>query len=806
MHAEDLEKQIADIVALNRQVKPADAERAMAVLLAGLSGGEATKYKDQLLRGINTFLPKRQRSLLRLLEDAEKNPNRPSSVRITVAPEAVGDSEKESRDAAQEIVREFRIRWRELLHDLSTHHIFQWEGYYPRVFSRIVQDAEGLVRQHARGSDVLNLCRHEAATHTHEIFAKGYSHLTVDQGRAADYAVSAARRGLPRLLDVVRRLLADDPSNDRRQVCSALWFGAFDGFGRVSYGGQSGWQVLSSDAEQWIEYAVLMGDSDLDQLGEKLPEGPTHRSVRRFIEPVAAAIERALQAESPVGIPVAAVFDSRVGRMEVHLSRLGGRGTVAQTIHCYISADFGEVRLLLESAHRDATLIVVDLPEDLRRQVYEEPMLAEPVVDLRYGSDETYDSCVNRISTRLQRRAQTQSGTSAGYSPLTYNYALDFPLRTPRIGHYRVQRPSVRNLLRNFERRNGAHVWCSVRRSGKTTACFALDSTTENSRVVAQTCASTDQYLDDSVLYSKIQEKLQTKSRIPRGFLEEIARPLIPGGGDARKLVLIIDEYENLFRELYYKSTIDPESRHNVALPLLNEFVSFSRNNLLIFVGQRPDAHHILMDQNQLSPYVEQDAFPLFTHSAGSASSEFAELMGKVLPEPFVLTGGFVDAVHRETGGHPYLTVSFLVDFVDWLIHISRPLRELEIFQEDYDVYASVRLTPQAIKVNERYGLLRDMAAEAMASGLPHGDPWLRAVYLALQRLCRESPETLAVTRGDFDRLVGIGEGNERSYDPDYLLQSASKANFFSFTGSAVRPGVPLLGRIVAATTPRVAF
>ena len=48
----------------------------------------------------------------------------------------------------------------------------------------------------------------------------------------------------------------------------------------------------------------------------------------------------------------------------------------------------------------------------------------------------------------------------------------------------------------------------------------------------------------------------------------------------------------------------------------------FSHENLLVFPGQEPGKHFILMDQNQIAPYVRPEPFPLFEHASGKDEFE----------------------------------------------------------------------------------------------------------------------------------------------------------------------------------------
>ena len=103
---------------------------------------------------------------------------------------------------------------------------------------------------------------------------------------------------------------------------------------------------------------------------------------------------------------------------------------------------------------------------------------------------------------------------------ISHNVARLFPLNEPHlIPSYRVQRTSVRDLLRAFDRTNGVRLWCSVRRSGKTTACFGLDYTAADSVIVPQTCGTgpTD---NARIFFDKVREAAASGSHLAADFVE----------------------------------------------------------------------------------------------------------------------------------------------------------------------------------------------------------------------------------------------------------------------------------------------
>ncbi|MEQ7780010.1 hypothetical protein, partial [Xanthomonas sp. WHRI 8356] len=71
---------------------------------------------------------------------------------------------------------------------------------------------------------------------------------------------------------------------------------------------------------------------------------------------------------------------------------------------------------------------------------------------------------------------------------LLRNYAKDFPLDDPlfREGHFEVERHSVNRIIQGLQRGVGAYVWCSVRRSGKTTSAEAIAGPSGERMVIFQ--------------------------------------------------------------------------------------------------------------------------------------------------------------------------------------------------------------------------------------------------------------------------------------------------------------------------------
>jgi hypothetical protein len=409
--------------------------------------------------------------------------------------------------------------------------------------------------------------------------------------------------------------------------------------------------------------------------------------------------------------------------------------------------------------------------------------------------------------TRLEALIAERRQLRLGNTTLQQNFARDFPLQNPALTRFfYVYRSSVRDLLRTFERGSGVRLWCSVRRSGKTTACADLGSTTGQAIVVSQTCDSTGHIPDGDVFYKAVCAALARGDQLADDFFVELVRVQGFGQGAIEaRYIFILDEYESLFGRLKAALRQDSDLRYTVVQPLLNQMVSYARENLLVFLGQQPHAHYILMDQNQLSAYVQQDPFPLFSHDAGTLRGEAPALLAKILSERSEFDSDFADAVYAETAGHPFLTVNVMVEFVDWLIEGRRPAAKLQFDAGDFARFRGARITPSRLSTAPDYAFFRHAIAEALGAQGRASNPWLHAVYVVMRELADASPHDLMVSRSDFARMCKRAQLGDLGLTPDELLATAAQANFLSHDANTVRPTIPLLGRIAAVTVPAMA-
>jgi hypothetical protein len=523
--------------------------------------------------------------------------------------------------------------------------------------------------------------------------------------------------------------------------------------------------------------------------------------------PVAEALDRLISARgsSCSCAVVDCRFKSEAQRLQLSLSlRSSELPPSALDIFCYLDLSNITQAELASLVGLRPCLITAPIPSELHDWVGAHSLLSEVVVDTQLSRGNTRQKVLGKARQALSMEVGRYCGQQNKFEPLAYNFAEEFPLDNPYLAeHFRVQRGSVRELLRTILHQNGIRVWCSIRRSGKTTSFSDLATEIGNAVIVKQTCDYTSQIPKANIFYDRLEDCFRG-AQLPHNFLEDVVFSYCGSRLDkGRKTVFVLDEYETLFGRLRDTARRNEELRYTLAQPLFDQMVAFCRHNTIIFLGQRPDAYFVFNDQSQLSPYVRQDSFPLFQHKA-SRHSEFRELLQKVLQTRSQFDEEFANAVYEETSGHPFLTVKLLVDFVDWLIVNQRPANDLNFTGRDFQRFATARLTSKHISECKHYDLFHNYASSGLGEESQKKHPWLFAVYSILQRMAQDEPEKMSYTRQEFDTLVeNLGFTKRFNFTSAYLLSSACQSNFLKVEGDTVTPGVRLLARISRICLPR---
>jgi hypothetical protein len=798
-----LDEELSRIVRLVQTVRPADAEQRLRALVATMGEEQLRAWEPDFRTAIAEFLPRRRRDLEAFLDRSLRPAADANSTDLS---SSHGDDVYDA-DSASEILDRVRMD----LDDLSRRHIFQWATAYRDRVSSAFDDA---LQISLRASDQVILPELGAifAAHTAEIFRKGYAH-EARQGRSgADYPITKSLSGLQRFLDIPIELYATRYSRGvrlstarlLRTISSALLAGIIEGFSEVDFGGRTGARILSKYVRSWGHALAFLTAGDLRAVVDSLGHGEFSEGVTASLLPLATAIDEFAEPDyAPLPALAQVVWDERRIEVGLHPPREVEDSTLLR-VYSYFDPAFVGRDALAAAVRRDVAAVVAPMRADVQAASIGDERLARIVVDTsngEHGQAATADRCRLAISDAIFRRRSAKLGEQ----PLRNNFAREFPLQNPFLTRYfRVHRSSVRELLRTFERRSGVRLWCSIRRSGKTTACIDLAGGAGDAVVVTQTCESTGQIPEGNYFYQGVCEALEAGRHLPHDFLLEIVRRIAPDAGTgAGRFIFVLDEYETLFGRLRWALRREPDLRYPVVQPMLNQLVEFAKDHLIVLLGQQPNAHHILMDQNQLSPYVEQDPFPLFSHGAHT-NSEFSDLVRKVLTQRVVLREGFLESIFGETGGHPYLTVNLLTELVEWLIDTERRVSDLALGPHDFQAFANSRLVPARISTSTEYSFFRAAVADALSEDGRIQTPWLHAIYTCMQVMCAKRG-VFGCSRREFQQIVADHRLRDLGFTPETLLSTGAQANFLAFKGPRVWPRIRLLGRIAAVTPAAVA-
>jgi hypothetical protein len=792
----DVANELKEIKSLLDSARPNDAEQRLRSLLARMDDGRLRSHANDVRAVIDAFLPKRRKELLAVLNQRE------SVITTGAIPTNPGDGlvvsgrwESFQKDLAA------------CLNDLSDRHIFQWATSYRDAVRWTHEQATESLRAGMRLTDVEAVLRVEYRRHSKEIFEKGYSYVTLATG-VVDATLKSVN-GLQRLIDLFIEayslLVADSTAYEARSLrtlTSVLIEAVLEGYCLASFGSNLGASFLTRYPRLWLHSLGFLTKQGLGRVLQCLPVGALRQDLGQSLLPVLESIDRIAQSDgfAPRGLPKLVEASDVPMRLEIRLDLPPStHGRQYLTLHVYLGASPAIPGSFEHLTQRGQVLAVGPFARAESGMGDFNDTDDDFVVDTT-SLDRNSVQSVQRIFECLHRLLSQAAGQRIG-APFTYNVARDFPLKNPRQQRYfHVYRDSVQRLLQGFEGRSGVRLWCSVRRSGKTTACFDLAAATNSQIVVRQTCDDSEVYPGAGRFYEMFEQVIRGGSRIPPTFFRDAVKACATEEirGDAR-VVFALDEYETLFDRMRDIAAGNPPTRRTLVQPLLNQMAGFARDNLLILIGQRPEAHFIIMDQNQLSPYVEQDPFPLFEHQSGSVRSEFCTLLSQILTESVRFSRTFADEVYLETQGHPYLTVNLMVHFVDWLIANRRPRTPVEVKEKDFADFAQAELRPSVLSLRPEYDTFLRIVGEALGDLTRRDAPWLHCVHLVLRQSAEEG-KLIPITLDRVDTiLAGLISAGSQMVSRNEFLRTAQLANFLTVHDDRVRARIPLLARLCVA-------
>lgn len=803
-----IRQRIAEVGAFIQQNRMQSATEQIKSIISSLNTDELILVSPDLRDLIGKMHPKRKRDLTVLLDDAIAKPkSAPRRVQDGLEPTTQPGTLTPSR------ATQYSLR----LNELRKRHIFQWGTYYRDNLIFMFKDLMSKSNSHERWHEELDLISVAFSNHATDIYGHGYKR-SIDKGLTEDVAETKAVNGLQHFLYLVMGLFIDnrekiDNARDARQlweITSAFIVGILKGYGATELGTMTGWDLLARHQNTWLPALGFARGTDALSFFMEFPQQKHMEDASVTIVPTLLGIEKLANQfhNNDFILPrLSRIAPGTLARLDITFN-VEQHDTVRDLmISCFFREQILNIRSISEAITLRANLVIARISQLAGEW---ESNISSKVLDVTEVGQfpEHLHDFSELVLAKLQEETSadadlTESGT------LERNYARDFPLEDPEFRRlFLVERHSVKKLFEELEDGTGVHLWCSVRRSGKTTAVSSLADTTSRSVVVFQTMDHQPNRVEQNILERRVREALDARKGIPENFFQQIVEECVLANvsieSNEKKVVLVIDEYESLFGLIAAYTRDDSGLRYMVAQPLLSQMVGFSTNNLLILMGQRPDGHLILSSQNQLSPLVKhQYNFPLFQHFLGASDTEFTQFLRRVLSDKLPFTSDFSDAIYEETSGHPYLTVNLMVDFCEWLISNHVVVVNSLLDAKHFDTFAKDRLTQAALRRSQHYIFFHGMLADYLSESARKNEPWLYSVATVLQEISRKHPKILTCSIASFHHIAGP-LGSVAQMTPERLLVTAAMSNFLRVEGGQVSPGIRLMARLAQSSTTSI--
>jgi hypothetical protein len=701
-----------------------------------------------------------------------------------------------------------------LLRRLADSHIFQWTPHYRDTMQFVFAIALPALKAADQFEEEMRKVGAEIAAHAHDIFSRGYA-FTTDRGLATDAAESKSVGGLQRFIDLavliyleLRLQVATAQDAELLWALVSTWISSIlRGYSLVNFGGRSGWTLLGESPRIWVSPIGFCRGTELQSLFEDVPTDLPDRDLFVAITASALAIERF--AHSFHGDDVLLPRLSRVSpgyppRLDVTLS--AKRATLSRDllVSCFWQDIVDSENAIVAAELLGATAIVGRLDPSIQAWAEQN---APAVVDV--SGVEADQQHIHHLSERIGGKLESQGLSTVGNEDpgvMMENFASGFPLDDPDLRRqFMVERHSVKKLLQLVEGSSGIQLWCSVRRSGKTTAALELADASGRFAVVMQTMDHLLREPTQNIFSRRISEAFAERKELKPDFFAQLVKECILAGPASetlgRRTVFIVDEYESLFGLIDSYVQEDVGLKVRVALPLMSQMVDFGTRNLLIFMGQRPDAYQIIPSQNQLSPLVTQHGFPLFAHVHGAPKTEFTQFLSRILSDQLAFDASFATSVYEETSGHPYLTVNLMVDFCDWLISTRHRLDSGALSAMHFGNFSKDRLTPAKLKRSPYYEFFHSQMADYLSERSRIQEPWLAAIAHLLRTLALRPRSSYSCPVAAFEQSAAPLGANAQM-PASRLIRTGCQANFFQDKDGLITPGVKLLARLAGASTP----
>lgn len=765
----------------------------LKILIKNLSVDELALVLPEVKKVISRFFKKKKRELTSLLESKLCG----SSGEVV---EAADDGVSVHQETPLEGY-EFRLQ------KLQESHIFQWATYYRDTIGFIFRDVTGFLEYAGSWESCLDSLSSLFSQHSFNICTRGVKH-SQHNGFAEDIVIHKSIGGLQQFLYLIMNIYVEQQdkistskqSQLARQITSCMLAGVLNGYALAL-----GWARLCGSYRHWVPALGFMSGSDAAALlQEKEMTPPVLVGLFDTVVPLLIAVDtlsNQLHDFDFIYPKISLIRSSEPLKLEVTWARVLSRDVSSFLVSCVFSENIEDI---VDAESLPSTGIMIVRSSAIVKEWIEQHnelrfVDASGVGGRSDNATDLSEIIVARIKKQLVSNAE-QDKTQF----VSHNYAKDFPLEDPEYRRFfHVERHSVKLLLEKFEHSTGVHLWCSVRRSGKTTAAASLADMTARSVVVFQTMDNAPELPHHKVFEQAIMEALLEGKGIPGDFFESLVEKCvlsnITDGLQKRKIVFVLDEYETLFGILSALASENQTIKFMIALPLLSQMKNFASRNLLIFMGQRPDAFYILPSQNQLSPLVVQHNFPLFEHHSGGADSEFSQLLKKVLTPSLPFTTTFIEAVYAETSGHPYLTVNLMVDFCDWLIGNKNIAPASALDANLFLSFSKERLSLAALSRSTFYQFFQSQLNSYVSGSEKSDELWLYAIAKVLSQIGRRHPRALSCTIASYNEIASKAVAGS-SLTPAMLLSTGLMSNFLKKDEGHVKPAIRLMARLAACS------
>lgn len=774
---------------------------SLMVLLQQGSSEDLTRLQESVKEIVGKFLKNKRRDLTIALQQ-----------RLGEQGHLDDPRQGRLRGSLQTRTVEYESSLKERLNALSRWHIFQWSTYYRDELRAIMADTADLLNFGGHPDEAFALLTRLIGEHSTEIFTKGYRFVSAQNWATSELAVAKSLAGLRSFLDLPIEIYADESSRisspkdcrTLRRATSRMLAGILVGFTQASLGEVPATELLRRTIKSWAPALPLLEETDFNRVGSLLNLENLTMVLGRPLRILIRALDEASAKSSvdPVVIMSAAVnLDDAT--IDVTLRPTADSSDTRPLEIAILNGPPETVRHQIEQRVKLGYIAcVTDRPATAYwGGKFVPKSIADVVVSIPDGLADSNSFLLERLRLRFYESSLAVRPTT----PLRTNIAERFPLENPTLlTFFRVQRPSIRALETVLSTRTGVLLWCSVRRSGKTTGVSELASAIQERSAVFQRCELTGVDKNSRVLFERVCDTLDHSRPLPRDFLRRLVAEAAPMGvAQARGSILILDEYDRLFGRLKAVGRRNEDVRHLIVQPLLDQLVEYATENLLVFLGQQPNAHYIFMDQNQLSAYVQQEPYPLFCHEHGSTRGEFWELISRTFQQTLRFDPSFANAVHDETGGHPFLTVNLLRHHVDWLIVRNIVPSQVVLTRAIFEEFAASHLDKHAIGTCKHYDYFRSAASEALSSDGATDSPWAHATYSLVRELGLHGVGAkMAVSRSSIEaRVTQVLEGvGIPGLTCDSFVASAAQSNFVEADRDTVSAKIPLLARIASST------